>query len=101
MTFVLRIILLVIASGLAGCSGAGYSSAPSAPSPVPQAAQPPIPISLVVFTDFATGFVTSDVRDAQEQIMRFNTAGELIWTADDTRFRRIRSEWAPDQRTRP
>jgi hypothetical protein len=26
------------------------------------------------------------VRDAQDQIVRFTSAGELIWTADDTRF---------------
>jgi hypothetical protein len=52
----------------------------SAPSPVPQA------ISLITFTDQASAFSTSDVRDSQEQIVRFNTAGELIWTADDRRF---------------
>jgi hypothetical protein len=80
----LGIVLLVLALGMAGC---GSFSPPAAPSPVPQATPPPIPVSLIVFTDFATGFSTSDVRDAQEQIVRFNTARELIWTADDTRFR--------------
>ena len=74
--------LLVLAQGLAGCGRSGSSAAPSAPSPVPQ----PTPIRLVVFTDPAAGFSTSDVRDAQEQIVRFNTADELIWTADGTRF---------------
>ena len=78
------IVLLVLAQGLAGC-GRGSSSAPSAPSPVPQVV-PPAPIRDVVFTDIASGFSTSDVRDAQDQIVRFNTAGELIWTADDSRF---------------
>jgi hypothetical protein len=50
--------------------------------PAPQ----PSPI-LAVFTDPASGLSTSDVRDVQEQIVRFNTAAELIWTADDTRFK--------------
>jgi hypothetical protein len=92
MRMSMGIVLLVLAPGLAGC---GSFSAPSAPSPVPQATNPPIPnppipASLVMFTDSVTGFSTSDVRDAQEQIVRFNTAGELIWTADDTRFRLFR-----------
>jgi len=39
-----------------------------------------------VFTDQASGFSTSDVRDVQEQIVQFNTAAELIWTADGTRL---------------
>lgn len=83
------IVLLVLVPGLAGC---GSSSTPLAPSPVPQAAPlvpqatPPPPISLVAFTDLATGFSTFDVRDAQEQIVQFNTASELIWTATGTRF---------------
>jgi hypothetical protein len=41
---------------------------------------------MVVFTDPASGFSTSDVRDAHQQIVRFNTANDLIWTADDSRF---------------
>jgi hypothetical protein len=73
------IVLLVLAQGLAGC-GSGASSTPSAPSPVPQ------PIPMAVFTDPASGFSTSDVRDVEEQIVRFNIANELIWTADGTRF---------------
>ena len=69
------ILLLVLAQGLAGCSGAG-----SSPSAVPT------PIQLVVFTDNVSRVSTSDVRDVHEQIVRFNTAAEVIWTADDTRF---------------
>jgi hypothetical protein len=76
------IVLLLLAHGVAGCGGSGFSSVPSAPSPVLQ----PAPIELVVFTDPASGFSTSDVRDVQEQIVRFNTAAELIWTIDGTRF---------------
>ena len=41
---------------------------------------------LRVFTDVASGFSTSDVRDAQDQIVQFSTAGELIWTPDGTSF---------------
>ena len=40
----------------------------------------------MVFKDPASTFTTSDVRDQQDQIVRFNTADELIWAADDTRF---------------
>jgi hypothetical protein len=76
------IVLLVLAQGLAGCGGSGASSTPSAPSPVPQ----PTPTQLAVFTDPASGFSTSDVRDVQQQIVRFNTGADLIWTADGTRF---------------
>jgi hypothetical protein len=81
-------IFLVLAMGLAGCGG--LSSVPPAPSPIPQAAPPPArpstPIQLAVFTDPGSPFSTSDVRDVQEHIVRFNTADELIWTADGTRF---------------
>lgn len=40
----------------------------------------------MVFAEPGTGFATSDVRDADEQIVQFNSAGELIWKADDTRL---------------
>ena len=66
--------LLALAHGLAGCGG--FAS----PSPVSQ------PNRLAVFTDRESGFSTTDVRDVHEQIVRFNTAGELIWTADEARF---------------
>lgn len=83
------IVLLVLAQGLAGCGGSGSSpSAPSAvPPPAAQPAPPPTSINgLMRFTEQASGFSTSDVRDAQEQIVQFSTSGELIWTADGTRF---------------
>jgi hypothetical protein len=76
------IVLLMLAQVLAGCGGGGSALTPSAPSPAP----PPAPIRLAVFTDSASGFSTSDVRDVHDQIVRFNTASELIWTADETRF---------------
>jgi hypothetical protein len=84
------IVLLVLAQALAGCGGSDSSSAPLAPSVVPQLAPSPAPqptpIQLAVFTDPASGFSTSDVRDVQEQVVRVNTANELIWTADATHF---------------
>lgn len=90
-------VLLVLILGMAGCGDSGSVSAPSAPSPVPQLAAPspvpqPTPIRLAVFRDPASEFSTSDVRDVQEQVVHFNTADELIWTADGTRF----SEWLVD-----
>ena len=33
-----------------------------------------------------TGFATSDLRDAQDQIVQLNSANELIWAADGTRL---------------
>jgi hypothetical protein len=85
----LGIVVLVLAQGLAACGGSGSSSAPTAPSavPLPGARPVPPPVSingLMVFTDWASGFSTSVLRDAHEQIVQFNTANELIWTADGT-----------------
>ena len=84
MTMFRGVVVLVLAQGLAGCEGPGAST------PVPPASRPavqPAPVEVVVFTDPASGFSTSDVRDAQEQVVRFNTAPELIWAADDARFK--------------
>jgi len=40
-----------------------------------------------MFVDPVSGFTTSDVRDVQEQIVRFDTANNaLIWTADGRSF---------------
>jgi len=39
-----------------------------------------------VFTDGATGFSTTDLHDAQDQILQLDSGGELIWTADGTRL---------------
>src|SRR5437016_5894147 len=75
------LFVLVLAQGLAGCG-----SSPGSPSPLaslPIAVKPP---SLVVFTDPSSGFSTSDLRDAQDHIVQFNTANELIWPADETRL---------------
>ena len=81
-------ILLVLALVTAGCSDS--SSVPTAPSPilpsVPSPAPQPTPIQLAVFTDLESGFSTTAVHEVQDQIVSFNTADELIWTADGTRF---------------
>ena len=40
-----------------------------------------------MFTDPASSFTTSDVRDVQEQIVRFDTASNsLIWAGDGRSF---------------
>jgi hypothetical protein len=74
-------LLLTLLTALAGCD----SPAPSTPSPVPSPAPTAAP-TLVVFTELTTGFATSDLRDAQDQIVQFTSANELIWAADGTRL---------------
>jgi hypothetical protein len=39
-----------------------------------------------MFTDPYSGFSTTDLHDAHEQVIRFSVAGELIWLADGTRL---------------
>lgn len=78
------ILVLVLATGLSGCDsnggvGAGRGVGAIGPSPVSQPT-----VVLRVFTEPGTGFSTSDLRDAQDQIVQFNTANELIWAADGT-----------------
>ena len=81
-------VLFVLVQGLVACDGRGASGL-AGPSSTAGPAPPLAPTSattLRVFTEAASGFSTSDVRDAQAQIVQFNTADELIWTADGTRF---------------
>jgi hypothetical protein len=86
----LLMLLAVIALG--GCSRTQPSLAPSA---VPQAnPSAPSEPSLVSFRDPATGFVTTDLRDAEEEVVRFNYAAELIW-ADGTRIAGFRVDSFP------
>jgi hypothetical protein len=68
--------VLVLAPGLSGCGRV------TAPSPAVDRDRG----RLTIFTDRDSGFSTTDVRDADEQIVRFNEAAELVWAADDTRF---------------
>jgi hypothetical protein len=80
------IVLLAIATGLAGCNRTDAPQPTLGPSPVPGAAPVPTPTApqLISFADIATGFITSDVRDAQNHVVQFNSNGDLIWTADGT-----------------
>lgn len=73
------LLLLLLAQGLTGCND---SRTPTAPLPIPE---PPPPPTLKVFTE-SSGFSTTDLRDAQDQIVQFNTANDLIWAADHTRL---------------
>jgi hypothetical protein len=84
---VAAIVLVASILGVAGC-GSSYS-VPSRPSSLGATPSPP-PISLNVFVDPRSGFATSDIRDADEEVVQFNTAGELIWP-DGTR---LRGYWA-------
>jgi hypothetical protein len=90
-------LALVFAMGLTGCEGASsVSPTPSAPTPPSPRAPLPSPVSanptLIMFTEPATGFSTSEVRDVQEQVLQLNTANELIWTADATKLPEYRVE---------
>ena len=79
--------MLPVAAAL-GCSGSGSTRLPLTPSPLAQSGRDaqPAPVSTVVFTDPSSGYSTSDVRDADEQIVRFNTRGEVIWASSDAHF---------------
>jgi hypothetical protein len=73
------VVLLVVA--LSACSDS--PSTPTPPTPTPT----PAPVQLVVFVDPATGLGTSDVRDVQGQVVRFDRANNsLIWAADGRSF---------------
>ncbi len=74
-------VLLTLLPALAGCD----SATPSTPSPAPSSAPPAAP-TLAVFRELKTGFATSDLRDAQDQIVQVNSANELIWAADGQRL---------------
>ena len=69
--------LIGVFSWNTACGGFA-ASAPTAPSAGTA--------TLAVFLDRETGFTTSDVHDAQDQVVRFTDAGELLWAADGTRL---------------
>ena len=73
------LVLLLLLPMLTGCGESSpvvpSESRPPAPAPAPR---------LAVFVDDMTGFQTSDLRDAQNQVVQFNSRDELIWTADGT-----------------
>jgi hypothetical protein len=77
------VVLLMVAGGVAACGSSG--SAPTMPST--PTSPPPATVQLAVFTDPASSFSTSEVRDVQEQIVRFDiTSSSLIWAADGRSF---------------
>lgn len=76
-------VLLVLALGC-GMVACGSPSGPTTPPPPP----PPPPV-LAVFsdTDTKSSLMTSDVRDVDQQIVRFDTSAHtLIWAADGRTF---------------
>ena len=82
------LVFAAFAQGLAGCDS--RLASPSSPSPTVQPAPPtmqPVPPAptLKVFVDPRSGFSTPDVRDADDQVVQFSTANELIWS-DGTRL---------------
>lgn len=77
----LGVIFLVIAGGAAACG----PKSPTAPGGPPPAA----PVRVLVFTDPVSGTQTSEVRDAHGEIMRFDSAGTLLWGAKQSPFQRF------------
>ena len=81
----MAIVVSTLASGfLVGC-GESSPSAPTAVTAVPLT-PPTTSDSPVVFTELATGFSTSDLRDVDEQILQVTRDGALVWTVDGTRL---------------
>ena len=97
-SFAIAALLLVL--GVAGCD----TPPPTAPivipvvtpTPDPPAPTPPPEVRSVVFTDPVSGRQTSDVHDVHGQIVRFNTAGVLMWAADGTEFPRFPTAYSYD-----
>jgi hypothetical protein len=83
--------LLLLAPVLAtACGGSPTTASTTQTSTQPPAQTPPssqpAPV-LAMFRDPSSSFSTSDVRDAQDDIVQFDTAsGSLIWAADGRRF---------------
>ena len=79
------VVLLMVA--MPACSDSPTTpTPPPSPTQAPPPTEPP-PVQLAMFTDSATGFSTSDVRDVEGEIVRFNRANNaLIWAADGRSF---------------
>jgi hypothetical protein len=78
------ILLCVLIEGVPACGSSG--SSPATPTPQPQTS-PPAPVQLATFQDPTSTFLTSDVRDVDGQIVRFDKASNsLIWAADNRSF---------------
>jgi hypothetical protein len=81
----LQAVVFVIVGGVVACGGSG--STPTTPTPRTTTTVAPSQVQLAVFSDPASSFMTSDVRDVQEQIVRFDIANNsLIWVADGRSF---------------
>ena len=79
------ILPVVLIAGAVGCGGS--DSAPTTPTASTPTPPPAGQVQLAVFTDPASSFSTSDVRDVHEQIVRFDVAtNALIWGADGRSF---------------
>ena len=83
MRIQVAIVVLIIAEGLTGCNSS--DSPPTAPSSS-SSTNPSEAPRLVVFRDSASGFSTSDLRDAEDEVMQLSTAGELVFPATNTRL---------------
>jgi hypothetical protein len=70
------VLVLAIAAVQAACGGSANMTSPSPVSPA---------AALARFSDPDSDVATTDVRDAQDEIVQFNTAGELVWT-DGSRY---------------
>jgi len=81
------ICFLAIATTLTGCDRGDAHQGPLAPTSTPAPVPTPAAPRLIAFTDAATGFVTSDVWDAKDHVVQFNSDGELIWSADGTHLK--------------
>ena len=80
-----RLGLLVAVTTLLTAGGCGSSFTP-APTSLGDST------ALAVFLNRETGFSTNDVYDAQDQAMRFNANGDLIWAATGERFGGFRAD---------
>jgi len=78
-------IVLLLTAFVARC-GSGSTSSSTAPATAPTPPSPP-QVQLAVFHDPSSTFTTTDVRDVQEQIVRFDlSTNSLIWAADGRSF---------------
>ena len=74
-------ILFTVAIGLLGCGDSLTTD--STPPPPPPASSD----TFAVFTDPDSGFQTSDVRDSDNEFVRFDTTeSALLWVRDDLLF---------------
>ena len=94
------IAALLLLPGLAGCGAApptGPTIIVERPVVEPPPPPPPPEVRILVFTDAISGLQTSDVRDVHGQIVQFNSAGTLIWGANNTEFPRFPTAYSYDK----